>query len=164
MTGLGAAFAEPLMAFRGLGGGAFEDRTGRVRGLGGPRAHRGLATLDYDADGRPDLVASTAGGAPVLLRNVTAREGRAWAAFRLTGGRSPRDPAGARVTVTAGGRTQSRELHLGDSFESCSEPVLRFGLGSATQVDRAVVRWPSGETQDLGPLPASRVHEVVEGR
>jgi len=164
MPGLGVSFAEPLLVFRGLGGGAFEDRTGRDRVLATPRAHRGLATLDFDGDGRTDLLATTVGGPPALLRNLSGREGGRGVAFRLVGTRSPRDAAGARVTVLAGGRTRTRELHLGSSYACTSEPVLRFGLGAADRADRVVVRWPSGQVQEIGPLPADRVHEVVEPR
>ncbi len=163
MPSLEVSFPERMQVFQGLGGGAFADRTdGGARGLEEPRVHRGLATLDFDGDGRLDLVATAVGGPPALLRNTTDPAGRGWIGFRLRGTRSPRDPAGARVTVTAGGRTRTRELHLGDSFESSSEPVLRFGLGPAAGIDRALIRWPSGRLQELPPLPAGRIHEVVE--
>ena len=66
--------------------------------------------------------------------------------------------------MTAAGRVRTRELHLGSSYACTSEPVLRFGLGSADAVEKVVIRWPSGQVQELGPLPADRVHEVVEPR
>ena len=165
MPELGVSFAERMQFLRGVGGGVFEDRTdGGVRGNDTPRVHRGLATLDFDGDGALDLVATVLGGPPVLLRNGTPRAGRQWIGFRLTGTASPRDPAGARVTLTAGGATQTRELRFGDSYASTSEPVLRFGLGAATEAERVVVRWPSGRVQELPPLPAGRVHDLVEPR
>jgi hypothetical protein len=159
---LRVSFAETMQLYQGLGGGSFADRTGVSRGLSVPRVHRGLATLDFDGDGRTDVVATTLGGPPVLLRNVTEKDGRHWIGFRLTGTKSPRDPAGARVTVTAGGITRTRELHLGDSFASSSEPVLRIGLGAATVAERVVVRWPSGAVVELPHLGADRIHDVTE--
>ncbi len=155
-------FAERMQLYQGLGRGTFADRAEGVRGLAVPRVHRGLATLDFDGDGRTDVVATTVGGPPVLLRNLSGRGDRHWIGFRLTGTKSPRDPAGARVTVTAGGVTRTRELHLGDSFASSSEPVLRLGLGAATVAERVVIRWPSGTTVELPQLPADRVHDVRE--
>jgi hypothetical protein len=159
---LKVTFAERMQIYQGLGGGSFAERGGEVRGLSTPRSHRGLATLDFDGDGRLDCVATTLGGPPVLLRNVAERGDRHWIGFRLTGTKSPRDPAGARVTITAGGTTRTRELHLGDSYASTSEPVLRFGLGAAATVERVVVRWPSGATVELPGMPADRVHEITE--
>ncbi len=161
---LQVSFAERMQLYQGLGHGTFADRGGSVRGLSVPRAHRGLAVLDFDGDGRLDVVATTVGGPPVLLRNTGERDDRHWIGFRLTGTRSPRDPAGARVTVVAGGVTRTRELHLGDSFASSSEPVLRFGLGAAARADRVVVRWPSGAVEELPPMDVDRVHEVEEKR
>jgi len=163
MPSLGVSFAQPIQVFQGRGDGTFTEKNGQAgEGLAASRVHRGLASLDYDGDGRLDLVATTVGGPAVLLRNRAVRDGRNWIGFRLRGTKSPRDPAGARVAVTAEGRTQTRELHLGESFASSSEPVLRFGLGAATRADRIVVRWPSGAVQELAPLPAGRIHEVVE--
>jgi hypothetical protein len=160
---LKVAFAERMQIYQGLGGGSFAERGGEARGLSTPRVHRGLATLDFDGDGLLDCVATTLGGPPVLLRNVRpAAPGRHWIGFRLTGTKSPRDPAGARVSVTAGGITRTRELHLGDSYASTSEPVLRFGLGAATTVDRIVIRWPSGATVEVPRLPVDRIHEITE--
>jgi hypothetical protein len=161
---LQVAFPERMQLYQGLGHGTFTDRGGSVRGLSVPRVHRGLAALDFDGDGRMDVVATTAGGPPVLLRNTGDRGDRHWIGFRLVGTRSPRDPAGARVTVVAGGVTRTRELHLGDSFASSSEPVLRFGLGAAARVERVVVRWPSGAVEELPPMDVNRVHEVTEKR
>jgi hypothetical protein len=163
MPELGVSFAERMQFFRGLGGGDFAHATdGGVRGNDAARVHRGLAVLDADGDGRLDLLGTTLGGGPVLLLNRTARAGRQWIGFRLRGTRSPRDPAGARLTLVAGGGTRTRELRIGDSFASSSEPVLRFGLGEATLAERIVLRWPSGAVQELPPLPAGRIHEIVE--
>jgi hypothetical protein len=48
------------------------------------------------------------------------------------------------VTVTAKGRTMSRDLAAGDSYVSTHDPRLHFGLGTAEVADEVVVRWPDG--------------------
>ncbi|MHC4923791.1 MAG: CRTAC1 family protein [Planctomycetota bacterium] len=159
---LGVSYADRLLLFAGRGDGRFESRNVPAEpGFGSDRVHRGLVSLDADGDGRLDLVATVLGGSPVLLRNQTERRGQ-WIRFRLTGTESPRDPAGAVVTVVAEGRRQSRTLHFGSSFASMNEPVLHFGLGEARQVDRVIVRWPSGRVQELDGRPAGRIHEIIE--
>jgi len=161
--GLGVTHAQRMRLFAGRPDGTFSDRTdGGGPGLARTRVHRGLAAADFDGDGRIDFVVTTVGGPPALLRNATPRTGNAWVAFRLAGGRGLRDAGGARVSVTAGGRSRTREVHLGDSFASTSDPVLHFGLGPAEKVDRVLVRWPSGKVTETGPLPVNRLHELVE--
>jgi hypothetical protein len=47
-------------------------------------------------------------------------------------------------------------------FASQNDRRARFGLGAARQVDRVVIRWPSGLTQTIGRLDADRYHDLVE--
>ena len=71
------------------------------------------------------------GGAPVQER----RPGRGnWVELALTGAHM-RDAFGARVTLTAGGRTQIREVDGGNGYAGQSMHRLHFGLGDATRVD-----------------------------
>jgi hypothetical protein len=70
---------------------------------------------------------------------------------------------GARVSLLAGGRRQSRELACGSGFLSQDEPVVRFGLGAADRVDRLEVRWPSGRVDVVEGLPVDRFVSVREG-
>jgi enediyne biosynthesis protein E4 len=78
---------------------------------------------------------------------------------RLEGARPNRFGIGARVSVTAGGRTQIAEARAGHSYASTSDPRLHFGLGAAARVDRLVVRWPGGGVSMLKDVRADR--EVV---
>jgi enediyne biosynthesis protein E4 len=64
---------------------------------------------------------------------------------------------GARVTVKAGGRTQSRDVSAGDSYASNHDPRLHFGLGTAERADEVVVRWPDGTRTVRKDVPARQV-------
>ncbi|MGH7151285.1 MAG: ASPIC/UnbV domain-containing protein, partial [Planctomycetota bacterium] len=83
--------------------------------------------------------------------------------LRLVGIRCDRDAVGARVLLTAGGRTQVREVAAGVGFCGGVEALARFGLGSASRVDRVEIRWPSGTVRVLEGVEANRVVRVVEG-
>ncbi len=51
---------------------------------------------------------------------------------------------GARIEVTAGGVTQTREVYAGPGQHAPQAPLAQqFGLGSATVIDRIRVRWPN---------------------
>jgi hypothetical protein len=110
---------------------------------------RGLAAADFDNDGRVDLAVSSIGGPLLLLRN-TSPAGH-WLEVRLR-----RFAPAARVTVSAGGRTATREVQAGSSYLSSEDPRLHFGLGSATRAD-VTVRYPDGRTTRLRGVRADRI-------
>ena len=131
----------------------------------GTLGSRSSVILDLEGDGDLDVVTNELHSEPqVLVSDLSARQpAPRWLGVRLVGTRANRDGLGAKVTVTAGGLTQA-ELHDGASgYLSHSLLPLYFGLGSAAQVDRVEVRWPSGATQTVpGPIAAGQVLEVVE--
>ena len=102
------------------------------------------------------------GAAPELLRNDTG--GGNAIVLRLIGAASNRDALGARVSVTAGGRTQVRELKSGSSYLGQNDLRVHVGLGAAASVDRIDIRWPDGRLERLDKTPANRIVTVQEGR
>jgi hypothetical protein len=123
---------------------------------------RAAAFADFDNDGDIDVLVTSNGGAPRLLRN-DGGNGRHWIQFRLIGVRSNRDGIGSRVKLTAGGLTQVDEAKGGMSYQAAHDPRLHFGLGSAARVDSIEIRWPSGQIDRLLDVAADRVVTVREG-
>lgn len=115
-----------------------------------PLVGRGSAYADIDGDGDLDVILFQAQGAPLLLRNDQAL-GHRWVRFRLVGSRSNHDGLGAWVRITAGGRTQSRQVMSTRSYLSASELPVTFGLGKADRLEAAEVLWPDGRVQKLDP-------------
>lgn len=113
---------------------------------------RGSGALDYDNDGRLDLVLTSLGGPAVLLHNRHA-SGHHWLTLKLVGSRSNRDGFGALVKVVAGERTLHAQARCSTSYVFQQDARLHFGLGAAASVDRIEIRWPSGQTQ-IVPHPA----------
>ncbi|MGD0221905.1 MAG: ASPIC/UnbV domain-containing protein [Terriglobia bacterium] len=66
---------------------------------------------------------------PSLLRNENHSRNH-WLSVRILGTRSNRSSIGARVTVTAGGRRQIREVLSSSSYISQSDLRQHFELGS----------------------------------
>jgi len=149
-------YAQKPQFFRNLGGGRFEDDSAKAGpAMGVASVGRGLAWLDYDGDGDPDLVLTENGRAARLLRN-DAPAGRKSLRLRLEGSGKNRDALGALVSVTIGGAVRRAERQSGGSYLSESEPTLLFGLGEKGAAEKVVVRWPgkAGTEEDLGPLAA----------
>ncbi len=143
-----------------------ENRQGRyvnVSGSAGPHfRQRGVSRAcsrgDYDNDGDIDLLITAMNGEARLLRNDT--EGGHWIGFTLRGTPPNRDAVGARLRLTAGGRTQVSEIIAGGSYLGQADRRVLFGLGDATQVKELFVRWPDGNERRYGDLAIDQYHEV----
>ncbi len=159
----GSTHAQRKLLFRNTTGRRLQE-VGRGAGPGfaSDGVGRTLVSGDVDNDGDLDLLVTNNGAAPQLLRNNNSR-GNALV-VRLAGVRSNRDALGARVTVTAGGRTQVREVKSGSSYLGQNDLRAHFGLGDAGRVDRVQVRWPAGTTETIEAPLVNHVVTIVEGR
>jgi hypothetical protein len=122
---------------------------------------RGSAVADYDNDGRMDIIVTTIGDRPFLLHNRD-KSGNHWLKVDLQGVKSNRDGFGAKVKLTAGGKTLFGEARCAFGFLMQSDRRLHFGLGKATRVDRMEIRWPSGVVQELTNVPVDQILKVRE--
>jgi hypothetical protein len=158
-------WAQPNQLFRNRGSAPgvrrFEE-VSQAAGVAGRRAvHRGAAFGDLNNDGRTDILVSTLRGAPTLLENDCAPDAH-WLQILLRAAWGNPQAVGAVVTLTAGGRTQRRDLRGGGSYASSNDLRPLFGLGTAARVDRLHVRWPSGRESVLNDLPADRLLAIEE--
>jgi hypothetical protein len=157
-------YAQPPLLFLNDGSGRFRDGAGLVGpSFARPRVGRGLAYADVDRDGDLDLLMTTNNGAPALFRNDQRGANRS-IRFRLIGTTSNRDAIGATVRIEHGGSSQVRMVKSGSSYLSQSELPVTFGVGRRDQVDRVIVSWPSGRTQELRRLATGREWVVTEGK
>ena len=84
--------------------------------------------------------------------------------FHLAGTKSNRDAIGATVQILSGGLQQTRMVKGGSSYLSQSELPVTFGLEKRDQVERAVIYWPSGRTEEFKNLSAGRTYDCTEGK
>jgi hypothetical protein len=139
----GTTFRQQSSLYHNLGDGRFEEISDRVGpGFEPARSHRAVLPADVDADGDLDYLFTILNEEPVLLLDEGVKGH--WLQVVLVGSHSNRDGIGARVTVTAGGRRQTRQITRTASFAASTLPVAHFGLGPSTIVDSLEVRWPSG--------------------
>ena len=161
-TGVGHAQAPHLFLHQDRG--RFRDVASELGGaFASPRVGRGLACGDFDRDGDVDLLLTTNNGPALLLRNDQLA-GNKSIRLRLTGTASNRDAIGALVRVHHGGTSQTRMVKGGSSYLSQSELPLTFGIGRRDRVDRMVVTWPNGRTEDFKNVATGRAYECVEGK
>jgi enediyne biosynthesis protein E4 len=160
----GVGYAQPPQFFLNNGKGSFVDVAGEVGGnFSQPKVGRGLAYGDFDRDGDLDLLLTTNSGPAFLFRNDQMAGNRS-VRFHLVGTKSNRDGIGAEVKIVDAGTEQSRLVKGGSSYLSQSELPVTFGVGKRDRVERVVIEWPSGRTEEYKDVAAGRAYECVEGK
>ena len=131
---------------------------------------RSVALADLDGRGALDVIVANQKGPLLLYRNDVPAD-RHWIGFDLEGSCrdddastrcSNRSAVGAQVEVFWNGRRQLQEVSGGSGFCAQNQRRLHFGLGAQASIDRVVLRWPSGKTQELKAPAAGRVHRIQE--
>jgi hypothetical protein len=160
----GIPWKMPPQLFYNMRNGQFRDIS---RGSGdffrGEYLGRGAARLDFNRDGRPDLVVVHHDRPVALLMNETEQPGHRLV-VELHGVQSNRDAMGARLRVTAGGRTQALEICGGDGYCATNERRQMIGVGSAETISELQVIWPVGRVDRWTDLPADVALTLIEGR
>jgi hypothetical protein len=157
-------YAQPPQLFLNNAKAGFRDVASQLGGgFDQPKVGRGLAYADFDRDGDLDLLLTTNSGPAYLYRNDQLSGNRS-IRFRLVGTKSNRDGIGSTVSVFSGGITQSQVVKGGSSYLSQSELPLTFGLDQRDHIDRVVIAWPSGRTEEYKNLSAGRAYECTEGK
>ena len=160
----GSTHAQRKLLFQNTNGRRFAE-VSRQAGVGFSRDDVGRTLLagDIDNDGDIDMIVTNNGGPAEVLRNGGGT-GRNSIEVRVVGSRSNRDGLGARVTVTAGGRTQVREVKSGSSYLGQNDLRLHVGLGETNRIDRIDVRWPAGGTETIRDVVANQIVTISEGQ
>jgi hypothetical protein len=157
-------YAQPPQLFLNGGKGTFREVAADAgEGFDRPKVGRGLAYGDFDRDGDLDLLITTNNGPAYLYRNDQLAGNRS-IRFQLVGTKSNRDAIGATVRIVAGGMAQSRVVKGGSSYLSQSELPVTFGVEKHDRIDRVVIDWPSGQTQEFKNLAAGRAYDCTEGK
>lgn len=155
-------YRQPMLVARNVNG-RFEDVSATAgAAVVVPRAGRGLAVGDLDADGRLDLAVNVLHGPALVLRNTTTSSGH-WLRVRLKGTSSNRDGIGATIELTPSqGPVQTTLVSTTGSYMSAHEPTAHFGLGDAAHVRTVRIRWPSGIAQVVADPAIDRTLTVEE--
>ncbi|MGC6427012.1 MAG: ASPIC/UnbV domain-containing protein [Akkermansiaceae bacterium] len=123
---------------------------------------RVLALSDWDYDGDIDFWIANRNGPQIrFLKNEVAQAKSI--AFRLFAKNGNRDAIGARITLVTDSGQQTQTLRAGEGYLSQNSKWLHFGLGDSA-VQKVIVRWPQGTSQELTALPSHSHLLLFEGQ
>jgi len=151
--------ALPSVAFRNNGDLTFSE-VGRRWGFGADDAiSHGMAMADLDGDGALDVVVNRLGSPAAVFRNLASA---ARVAVRLRGQAPNTAAAGSKIRVLGGPvAVQQKEVVLGGSYLSGSDPLYSFAAGKAQELT-IEVDWRRGAHSVIRHVSPNREYEIVE--
>lgn len=131
----------------------FGDQT-KAAGLFLPSFSNGAAYSDLDKDGDLDMIVQNFEDPLYIYRNDIT--GTNWLQIIPIPFETQKTVLGTQVEIRAGGNHQYQEHNPFKGFLSASEPLIHFGLGSATIVDTVILTWPDGNQEIMTQVKANQ--------
>jgi len=160
-------FYEPIMLFHNVAdryetsARSFVDIVGAMgAAVSRPMLGRGLATADFDNDGRTDILVVDYEGPPMLLHNASETHNH-WITLDLRTDGANRFGYGATVVVRSGPMRWVSFVSPASSYLSSSDPRLHFGLGAVSRLDTVTVRWSDGSMETRRNVPVDRIIRIT---
>lgn len=126
---------------------------------------------DLNHDGKIDLYTSygstynnPSGSTDDVLWLNTTNNSNNFITFLLTGTSSNINALGAKALIYGDWGVQIREVRSGESYGTASSLQLHFGIGEATNVDSALIKWPDGTITQLYDLSPNQFVCIVQGQ
>jgi len=123
---------------------------------------RGLQLIDYNVDGKPDLVATHLDRPAALLENKTRSEFN-FLQFELVGTQSERDAIGAVLHIQCEQESWITSLCDGEGYFGSNQRLIHAGIGNQTKILSVQCTWPNGIVETIDNLQPNRRYRWIEG-
>lgn len=146
--------------FQNKGDLTFEDKSGQW--LTSPATwSNGAATADLDNDGDLDYIVNNIEDEAFVYENL-ARNNHNNNYLQIVCKGPPLNlfGVGTRATLHIGNKKQYQLLNPSKGIFSSVEHIMHFGLGSDSNIDSIIIRWPDNKTQILRNIPSNQRMEV----
>lgn len=126
-------------------------------GLNQKAFSNGCVYVDLDNDGDLDFVTNNVNSNCFIYRNNAEKiTNNNFIKVKLTGPQGNLFGIGTRVDLWINGQLQLQQMMPARGSMSSVDPVLNFGLGSATNIDSLIVTWPGGKTEILQNIASNQ--------
>ncbi len=157
LTTLYPDYLTPNVAFRNKRDLTFEDVSAEW-GFTEPDVAWGLALADFDNDGDLDLATNRLDMSAGIYRNESPASR---IAVRLRGADGNTQGVGAKVRVVGGPVVQQKEVIVGGTYLSGSDPLLVFAAGESDSLTIEVT-WRNGKTSLVPRAQPNRIYEIFD--
>lgn len=117
----------------------------------------GASYADLDNDGDLELIVNNIDEPVSIFKNLSTENGAHFLQVKFEGSEKNPFGLGAKVEIATGGQTQVLELTMTRGFQSSVAPVLTFGLGGSTTIEKLEVTWPGGKSQIMTEVTADQL-------
>jgi hypothetical protein len=149
----------PNYIYRNNGDLSFSDNTQKWN-FNEPSFSQGAAYADLDQDGDLDLVINNLDKPAFIYKNNAVENGSNYIRFQLSSKTIPALCTNAKVEIHYGDEMQVVENHHTRGYQSFVEPIVHFGLGAITAVDKAIIHWPDGQVTEIAQPAVNKVHNI----
>ncbi|MFD2587351.1 VCBS repeat-containing protein [Croceitalea marina] len=138
----------PNFAFKNKGDNTFEKVT-TAWGLDEKGFSNGVSYGDLDNDGDLDLVLNNLDNVATIYENQSNTETQKFLRIKLKGNATNPLGIGTKVFLETDNSSQVQELTLTRGYQSSVEPIIHFGVNSASSIKEVKVQWPNGFQETL---------------
>lgn len=122
---------------------------------------RAVAVADLFNNGTLDVIVANQNNKLLIYRNIVDKNNQ-WVAFELEATSSNRSAIGAKVTMYWDSNVQSQVIDGGIGFCSQNQRRVHFGIGQSKKVDKAVITWPNGRSQEVKNPEINKLNKITE--
>jgi hypothetical protein len=130
-------------------------------GLSTPSISTGAAYADLDNDGDLDLVINNSNQPALVYENREQQQNPShYLRIQLAQNQKNTFGIGAKIVLHTASGVQTQTLFPAQGFQSCTEPIVHFGLGKDSLVTALEVYWTDGKVSKLSAIKTNQLLKI----